>query len=317
MGYIPTLIDVTEGLPPEIGGGDRLLISAWVFIPVHVRRVDGRCVAIVMLNGATYDKRYWHASVPGHSGYSMAEYLQDRGNVVVLLDHLGVGESSRPSNGYLVDRHIAANASQIAVTEIFDRLAKGQLDPSVPPLSPFLKVGVGHSLGGMQLITQQAAYRTFDRIAITGYTAIGVHMVQNGEHKSGYLGPIDHSRPGYVTVSHDLVRETFFFPDVADDVLAVDTALTVNVPYVLIVQSSTAGIITNEAGEISVPVYICLGEIDVSPDPYSEPSYFRSSPQVTLHVLKRSGHCQVFASTRAEMFARINRWISDNDPDSR
>ena len=311
MGYIATLIDVTDGLPREISGGERLLISAWVFIPAHVKRVDGKCVAIVLLNGGTYDKRYWHVSVPGQSGYSMAEYLQKRGNVVVLLDHLGVGESSRPSNGYLIDRHIAASASQIAVTEIFDRLAQGQLDPWVPPLSPFVKVGVGHSLGGMQLITQQAAYRTFDRIAITGYTAIGVHMVQNGEHKSGYLGPVDYSRPAYITVSHELVRETFFFPDVADDVIAVDTALTVDVPYVLIVQSSTAGIITKEASEISVPVYICLGEIDVSPDPDSEPSYFRNSPQLTLHILKRSGHCQVFASTRVEMFDRINRWICE------
>jgi hypothetical protein len=60
-----------------------------------------------------------------------------------------------------------------------------------------------------------------------------------------------------------------------------------------------------------VPVYICLGEIDVSPDPYSEPSYFRNSPQVTLHILKRSGHCQVLASTRVEMFDRINRWIPE------
>src|SRR5580692_9249086 len=136
MGYIATLIDVTDGLPREISGGERLLISAWVFIPAHVKRVDGKCVVIVLLNGGTYDKRYWHVSVPGHSCYSMAEYLQKRGNVVVLLDHLGVGESSRPSNGYLIDRHIAARASQIAVTEIFDRLAKGQLDPSVPPLSP-------------------------------------------------------------------------------------------------------------------------------------------------------------------------------------
>jgi hypothetical protein len=313
MSYIATLIDVTDGLPKSIAQGQRLFISAWIFIPAQTKRAHGKCAVIVLINGATYDKRYWHLSVPGRSGYSMAEFLQDRGNVVVLLDCLGVGESSRPLNGYLLDRQIAARASQVAITEIFDRLTKGVLDPSVSPLSQFTKVGVGHSMGSMLLITQQAMYRTFDRLAITGYTAIGVHVVQNGEHKSGYLGPIDYSRPAYITVAHELVRESFFYPDVADDVVAVDSAITVDVPYVLIVQSSTSGIIAKDASEIDVPVYICLGEIDLSPSPHSEPSYYGNSPQVILHILKRSAHCQVFATTRAEMFDRIDRWASDSN----
>jgi alpha-beta hydrolase superfamily lysophospholipase len=314
MGYIATLIDVTAGVAEEISQGERLFVAAWIFVPRATKRADGKDVVFAFLNGATYDKRYWHVSVPGSSGYSMAEYLQERGNIVVLLDHLGVGESSRPLNGHLIDRHVAARASQMAVTEIFNRLVEGTLDPAVPPLPQFIRVGVGHSMGGMQLITQQASYRTFDRVVITGYTAIGVHMVQNGEHKSGYLGPMDYAQPKYITVSHDIVRETFFPPDIADEVLAVDKALTVHVPYALIVQSSTAGIIAREAGEIDVPVYILLGEVDVSPDPHSEPSYYRRSPHVTLHVLKGSGHCQVFASTRVEMFERIDHWVSDLIP---
>ena len=86
--------------------------------------------------------------------------------------------------------------------------------------------------------------------------------------------------------------------------------MTVDVPYVLIVQTGTGGIITREAGEIDVPVYICLGEIDLSPRPYSEPSYYGKSPQVTLHILKGSAHCQVLANTRVEMFERLRSWCS-------
>jgi alpha-beta hydrolase superfamily lysophospholipase len=315
MGYIATSVDVTEGLPQEISQGERLFISAWVFMPAPTRLVAAKNAVVVLLNGATYDKRYWHLSVPGRSGYSMAEYLQERGHVVVLLDHLGVGESSRPSNGFLIDRHIAARASELATMEIFDRLAKGRLDPAVAPLSDFTKVGVGHSMGSMLLITQQATYRTFDRVAITGYTAIGVHMMVNGVYEDGYLGPIDYSRPAYITVAHELVRESFFYPDIPPDVIAVDNAMTVNVPYVLIVQTSTSGIITREAGEIDVPVHICLGEIDLSPHSDSEPSYYRKSPHVTLHILKGSAHCQVLANTRVEMFERLHGWIgAGGDP---
>src|SRR5260370_33022012 len=104
MSYIAALIDVTEGLPQEISQGERLFISAWVFMPAPIRHVAAKSAVIVLFNGATYDKRYWHLNVPGRSGYSMAEYLQERGHVVVLLDHLGVGESSRPSNALLFDR---------------------------------------------------------------------------------------------------------------------------------------------------------------------------------------------------------------------
>jgi len=83
----------------------------------------------------------------------------------------------------------------------------------------------------------------------------------------------------------------------------------VEVPCVLSRQSTMMGIVTEDAGRIDVPVYICLGERDVSPDPHAEPGYYRASSDVTLHILPRSGHCQNFATTRGEMYARIGGWI--------
>ena len=64
-----------------------------------------------------------------------------------------------------------------------------------------------------------------------------------------------------------------------------------------------------KAGAIRVPVYICLGERDVSPRPYDEPRCYHSSKDVTLHILPQSGHCQTFASTRMQMVNRIDGWI--------
>ncbi len=56
--------------------------------------------------------------------------------------------------------------------------------------------------------------------------------------------------------------------------LAADDALLVDVLYVLSTQSIIAGIVAEDAGRIDVPVYICLGERDVSPDPHAGPGYY-------------------------------------------
>jgi pimeloyl-ACP methyl ester carboxylesterase len=101
---------------------------------------------------------------------------------------------------------------------------------------------------------------------------------------------------------------TFHWDDVPDDVVAGDNARAVMVPYTLSYQATAMNIVTEDAARIGVPVYICLGERDVSPDPHAEPGYYRSSPDVTLHILPRAGHCHNFASARHTMWDRLDVW---------
>jgi pimeloyl-ACP methyl ester carboxylesterase len=264
---------------------------------------------IALLNGGTYDKRYFHFEVPGRGDYSMAEFLAARGHVVILLDHLGVGESSRVARQMAATRQVAARANHAAVVEFAGRLRAGTLDPSIAAMPEFTLVGGGHSMGGMATITQQAECSTYDRVLILGYTAIGVHLTIDGALVSADPGPLDASQPDYRLVDRAPLHEGFHWDDVPADVIAFDDTLRVEVPYVLSMESISTGIVSADAGRIDVPVYICLGERDVSPDPYAEPSYYKASPYVTLHILPRSGHCQNFASTRTEMYDRIDRWI--------
>ncbi len=306
MSYIPVRIDVTSALPGDITEGRTIEIAAWVFpatgAPPPVPSV------VALLNGGSYDKRYFHFEVLGRSGYSTAEALAGRGHVVVLLDHLGVSESSRIPTQRKATRHVAALANHAAVTEIFARLATGSLDPSIQPMPRMLKVGGGHSMGGFQTITQQAEHATYERVLILGYTAIGVHLTINGEQVPAER-PYDEAMGDYWRLDHAAIAESFHWGDVPSDVLEVDEALSVEVPQMLSNQSITIGIVTEDAGKIDVPVYICLGERDVSPRPYDEPGCYKRSRDVTLHILPRSGHCQSFASTRLEMIERIDGWI--------
>ena len=71
-------IDVAAALPIEITGGEPLHIAAWVFLP---DTVPERPTVISLLAGGTYDRRYFNASVPGRSDYSLAEYLRARGHI--------------------------------------------------------------------------------------------------------------------------------------------------------------------------------------------------------------------------------------------
>jgi pimeloyl-ACP methyl ester carboxylesterase len=262
----------------------------------------------VLLNGGSYDKRYFHFEVPGREGYSAAEALAARGHLVILPDHLGISDSSRIPAQKKATRQVVALANHAAVTEIYRRLQAGTLDAAIPAMPEFLKIGGGHSMGGFQTITQQAEYATYDRVLILGFTAIGVHLTFGGQLVAAER-PYDESLGDYWLLDHASLVEGFHWNDVPPDVLKVDEALAVEVPQMISNASTTQGIVSEDAGRIKVPVYICLGERDVSPRPYDEPHYYNSSPYVTLHILPRSGHCQSFASTRMEMIERIDGWI--------
>lgn len=299
-------LDVSAALPNEITGGEALDIAVWVFLP---DQLPEKPTVVTLLNGGTYDRRYFHFDVPGRSDYSLAEYLRARGHVVILPDHLGIGASDRAKNQKLATRQVCAAANHAAVEQVYDRLRAGTLNPAFPALPSFFKVGGGHSMGGFATITQQAAHRTYEACLILGYTAHGVHLTIGGKLVSADVGQLDPDHSDYSLPDREILRATFHWDDVPEDVIAADNSLAVEVPYVMGAQATMTGIVTADAATIDVPVYINLGERDVSPDPHAEPGYYRASRDVTLHILPRSGHCQNFASTRLEMYHRIDHWV--------
>jgi hypothetical protein len=64
------------------------------------------------------------------------------------------------------------------------------------------------------------------------------------------------------------------------------------------------------ARQVNVPVLLAFGAaIDVSSNPYIEPANYTSSPDVTLHLVPKSGHCHNFASHRAQLWDRVAAWV--------
>lgn len=308
-GPYPIYFDVTPALPPEATEGQRIIISGWLFFPDAPALMGTRPVTLVLVAGGSYDKRYHHAIVPGRTGYSAAEHLAGLGNIVLLADHLGVGESTRLPDQKKATRHVVALANHAAACQFYERLAEGTLSPDLAPIPDFVRIGGGHSMGGMQTIIQQAAHRTYDGVMIMGYTAEGVHFTMNGQkQRAADSLPPDCDAPDYSRNDRAALHEGFHWEDVPAEVIAADDAIAVETPTSIGFDSIRTHIVRDEAGQIDVPVYICLGERDVSPDPHAEPGYYRASSDVTLHILPRSAHCQTFASTRRQMWDGMHHW---------
>jgi pimeloyl-ACP methyl ester carboxylesterase len=292
-----------SGVAPYDGSAE---VAVWVYAPDRTA-VGEDTQLIVCLPGGTYSGRgYYDPAVPGPGDdYSLARFLARLGHVVAVVDHLGVGESSAPRDPTVLTPEVVAGANQAATDQIEAGLASGGLVPGLPALPGLQSIGIGHSMGGMLTIFQQAAHGTHSRVAILGWSAL--HLEADDEVMASV--PI----PGaeYHELDRSFARLVFHFDDVPDDVVDADNTAAVAIPGPLLAAASTPGITTELAAGIDVPVLIGCGERDVVPDPHQEPAAYRSSKDVTLMVLERSGHCHNFASTRHRLWRRLAQWIAD------
>jgi pimeloyl-ACP methyl ester carboxylesterase len=125
-------------------------------------------VVAVGFPGGGYSRGYWDIQWPG--GYSQAEFHARRGWTLVAVDHLGVGDSSLPDPTVLTFEVLAV-ANSAATQRIVSMLRSGTLsaDAVAPVQNPYV-IGVGQSMGGCVSIVAQAAHRTFDALAVLGYS---------------------------------------------------------------------------------------------------------------------------------------------------
>jgi len=262
---------------------------------------------LVCLPGGTYTRGYWDLQAPDHAGYSFARTAAGEGFPVVTLDSLGTGESTRPEREIDLADQAAAVAS--AVAQIPERL--GVATPAV---------AVGHSMGGYVAMLQQAASTSYVGLAVLGTTNQAVaalhlpeEVVRSAGTQEGRAALVDQVAAGipdpYVAGDRSAMRSWFHLGDVPDDLVTADEATTLTVvPRRCAAATTVPGITVEAAATIAVPVLLAYGEVDVSPDPHAEPAFFPRSPDVTLYLLARSGHCHNLAGSRHRLWDRLLWW---------
>jgi hypothetical protein len=300
-------VDVSAAVPLP----GRHVMSGIVVAPPTLSRPLVWCC----LPGGGCTRAYFDLVVDGDdTSYSMAAHLAGAGGVVLALDHLGTGASSRLDDPFLVTPEILASAHHAAWTKLLARLRKGSLLPGLPGVDSFVPIGLGHSMGAMIAIMQQARHETF--AALVNLGAAGAGLPEHLRHPEWATVEVGSLRSSLV----DLARVQFGGPPTAgrvprfhaDDVPSSVRAAFRQQQTDLLPSCALASLLPSfidaERAAITVPLFLGFAEHDLSSGAHDSVPHYPSSSDITLFVLAGSAHCTNQASRRRQLWERLLGW---------
>ncbi len=295
----PLRIDVGDVI------GEQASLAA-TYYPARTAAAAG--AVLVCLPGGTYSREYWDLTIPGHRGYSFADFATGNGYAVVTIDPLGTGESSKPVRDF-------------AFTDIAATLACAV--SALPDLTGNhgRPVAVAHSLGGYLAITQQSLFSSYAGMAVLGCTNQHVTPLNldpafiarsaTPQGRAELAREILSALPQpYFEGPREYLQSWFHLADVPADVVAADSVAAKSLVPRVFGTAMIPGVVAEHAARIDVPVLIGYGVVDVSPDPRAEAGLYRSSPDITTVVLPDSAHCHNMASSRHRLWRRLLAWTA-------
>jgi pimeloyl-ACP methyl ester carboxylesterase len=272
------------------------------------------------LPGGGMSRRYWDIDAPREFGnYSMARHFAERGYAVVLIDPLGVGDSSRPDDGYALDVETVAAVNAVVVGAIVDGLHQGRY-ADLGPRAVAKVIGVGHSAGAKITCVQQAVSRSFDALCLLGFGASGLPQALSADELCFAHDPEGLAReivrlararwdgdplpPGTTATSPMLLAGMAVPVPVLDAAARTSSSLLALVGL----SSMIPGSIDRQLATIDVPVFIGVGSADIGGPAHAIPASFPASPDVTLYVLADAGHNHNVAPNRRDLWDRMIAW---------
>lgn len=313
-------IDVTQAA--DLGETVELAVTIALPDPAHLPE---RPMAIFAVPGGGYSRGYFDLRFDNHQGYSEADFHSARGSIYVMVDHIGVGESSIPDLSRISFQTLAATYDSCA-RQIVAALETGSLTPDFPACARLFTIGMGQSMGGGVSILTQGRFATFDAIAPCGVSAIHTALPQRNRAefergKQRFAEVSSGAGHSHETVSHEGVDYVypFHWEDVPADILHEDMKGgyplrqtspffgSLTIPHCA-VHMMTPGCFSDDAARITVPVLVANGERDTCPDPHAEPSAYKGSRDVSIFIVPTMAHMHNFASTRALLWERLHRW---------
>ena len=174
-------------------------------------------------------------------------------------------------------------------------------------------------MGGSVAMRQPAAHRRYVALATLGTTnqqvtplglpAEMLAAATTPEGRQALLEQIVSTMPDpYLAGERGPLVSWFHLPDVPPAVLLADDGLATVIPRRCAAAGTVPGIGIADAATVDVPVLLAYGDLDVSPAPHLEPSFFTAGRDVTLYRLAGSAHCHNSATTRARLWDRLLAW---------
>lgn len=289
-----------------------------VFIPNEPLREPA--IAFFCVPGGGLNRRYFDLPVEGDASFSFAAQMASRGMITVAIDPLGVGGSSRPEAGFDVVPDVASAALAPVHRCISAELRAGTFAPKLLPALPeLLCVGVGHSLGGMLAVMQQAQFHSYDALVLFGFGPVGMPEVLSDEAKAIAHDPqairrnvvrlarAFHGEPYPEVKPNGRAREIFgggADPRAMNAMRAVRDRLLATLGMFVIIPGSCAP----EAAQVDVPLLLVVGDRDMCGPPHQLPASFPGSSDVTLLCLPNTGHSHFVFSSTSRLFPRLALW---------
>ncbi len=297
-------VSVRVDVGPVLPGQGSLAVAADIFVPNAPPRVLLFC-----LPGGGVNRQYFNMGGPGNS-FAQAMLAHDA--VVVTLDHLGVGDSDEPDDRFCLTADNLMRANTRACAAIRQGLCDGTLDPLLPPLNPPLSIGVGHSMGAMLTVVQHAANPTHAALALLCFSTRGLPEVLTDAEKLAATAP-DHGR----SQAEHLARTRFVGdpsaqaprPEGTSPAAAALAPVQDKMLQTSAMQSMLPNNVSAEAALIDVPIYLGVGERDITGRPHRIPASFPACRDIALYVVQGAGHHPFVAAKRHDFFAHIGDWV--------
>jgi pimeloyl-ACP methyl ester carboxylesterase len=304
-------VDVTGRAPK----GCRRVVAD-LLVPADI---DAGAALWCCVPGGGMNRAYFDLDVsPAAGDYSMARFAADRGQVVLTIDPPGIGASDAPDDGYQLTPGCLADALDHVVAEVKRRLADGALD-GVPPISCAVTVGIGHSAGALLVACQQGRGRTYDAVALLGFSNRGLPSVLTAE-EAAFTDRPKELAAGLV----DLVRARFGdpLPLLANPSTGIDTGSAHPAPVQAAIDRAgdrllglvgmtalVPGSIQPELARIDAPTLVAIGDHDIAGAIGALPGQFPACHDLTLLTLAGTGHNHNWADSRLALWDRLVRWV--------
>jgi pimeloyl-ACP methyl ester carboxylesterase len=323
-----------------IDGESGLRIAATIFLPER-GALGERPLVFFCLPGGGLNSRYFYLDVPGHldvpgrldvpgaatGAFNFAHQMAARGCITVAIDHLGIGASSVPRDGFALTPDVMVAANGRAVEQMQRALRDGSLIDGLPALPKLRSIGVGHSMGGMLTTMQQAERHTHDAIAVLGFSTRGLPEYLIPEDAEFVDNPAG-ARANIVRLAQ--LRSMDPYPDLntrgqareiyggrADkQALAALRMASDKVLAVMGFFSMLPGSTSDVCAQIDVPVFLAVGDRDMTGPAHALPASFSGSADVTLLVLPETGHTHFIFPSCGRLFQRLADWAHSATVDS-
>ena len=308
------LTDSGLSLPDE----GRLDMAVAVHFP---QRLIEPAVLLVCLPGGGMNRGFFDLVPPGTNGlgdasFSFARQMAARGFIVALIDHLGIGESSRPKDGFALSGDVLAHATHHVLGAINTRVRTHYGASAAQKCT----VGVGHSMGALVTVLQQAQHRSYEAIALLGFSTHGLPTYVPQPLHSLARDP-QALRAQLPQLARRMFKEPYPYLERTSEsrgMFAGDRADARGIAALHLLRepilplpswhSMLPGNVAHEAASIDVPVFLGMGDRDIVGPPDQAPSAFPRSPLIELQVLPESGHSLFLFAARLVLFETLATW---------